>query len=378
MSRRRSNNEGTIVKRADGRWEAKISMPGSQRRSFYGRSQVEVKEKKTAALHAVQRGIPVPGDQLTVEGLLGAWLRDSAAQRVRPTTLKSYESKVRNHLIPAVGRVPIMRLTPQHVDKMMNDQLAAGIPPRSVHHHRAVLRAALNVAMRWGLVDRNVAGMASPPPVPDRKVRAMSAADGQALLAAVRGDRLEALFTVALAAGLRQSEALGLQWGDIDLDAGTLSVQRTLQRVDREYRFMEPKTQRSRRTIGLPLPVVGSLREHRSRQIEGRLRVGSAWSGADWGDLVFCDELGAPLSGIHVTRRLKALLRAAGLPEMRYHDLRHGAATLMAAQGVTARDAMETLGHSQIATTMEIYTHVLPDVQKDVARRMERALWGQT
>ena len=378
MSRRRGNNEGTIARRADGRWEAKISLPGGQRRSFYGRTQREAQEKKTAALHAVQRGIPVPGDALTVKDLLGAWLRDSAAQRVRPTTLKSYESKVRNHLIPAIGRVPITRLTPQHVEKMMNDQLAAGVPPRSVHHHRAVLRAALNVAMRWGLVDRNVASLAAPPHIPDREVRALNTADAQALLTAVSGDRLEALFTVALAVGLRQSEALGLQWGDVDLEGATLTVQRTLQRVDRAYRFMEPKTQRSRRTIGLPLPVVRSLREHRARQLENRLRAGSTWEGAGCGNLVFCDEMGAPLSGTHVTRRLQALLRAAGLPEMQYHGLRHGAATLMAAQGVTARDAMETLGHSQISTTMEIYTHVAPEVQKDVAVRMAKALWGQS
>jgi integrase len=155
-----------------------------------------------------------------------------------------------------------------------------------------------------------------------------------------------------------------------------LTVRRSLQRIDRAWRFMGPKTARSRRTIPLPAPVAGSLREHRTRQLEERLRAGAAWEGRAWGELVFTDELGRPLAAFHVLRRFRALLASAGLPTMRYHDLRHGAATLMAAQGVSPRVAMELLGHSQISTTMNIYTHVAPELQRDAADRVSAALWG--
>jgi len=201
--------------------------------------------------------------------------------------------------------------------------------------------------------------------------------DATGLLEAVRGDRLEALFTVALALGLRQGEALGLRWPDIDLEAGTLSVQRSLQRVNGEWLSPEPKTTRSRRTVPLPGPVTVALREHRARQLVERLRLGAAWQGERWGDLVFADEAGGPLSGFHVSRPFKALLAVAGLPPMRYHDLRHGAASLMAAQGVPARVAMEILGHSQISTTMNIYAHVAPELGRDAAERIGAALWGK-
>ena len=163
---------------------------------------------------------------------------------------------------------------------MLNDQIAAGIPPRSVAHHRAVLRNALNVAMRWGLIGRNVATLADAPPVPEREVRALGPADARALLAAVEGDRLEGLFTVGLAVGLRQSEALGLRWDDIDMGAASLRVQRTLQRVDGKYCFLEPKTARSRRTLALPQPLVGALRQHRARQRRERLEVGQRGRGS--------------------------------------------------------------------------------------------------
>ena len=207
---------------------------------------------------------------------------------------------------------------------------------------------------------------------------ALTTADAQALLSAVKGDRLEALFQVGLALGLRQGETLGLTWKAIGLDAGTLSVRQTLQRVRGEWVFSEPKTAKSRRTIPLPKPVALALREHRGRQLEDRLRAGPAWEGEAWGDLVFPDELGRPLSGFHVLRRFRSLLALAGLPPMRYHDLRHGAASLMAAQGVPARVAMELLGHSQIATTMNIYTHVTPQDQREASARVSEAIWGKS
>ena len=376
---RRGNNEGSIYRRSDGRWEARVSLGHAdgrrRRKAFYGKTRQEVARKLQAAQRALGDGLPLPGQGQTTGAFLRLWLRDSAANKVRPRTLRRYEQLVQ-HLDEALGRVPLAKLTPAHVEAMMNEAIAAGASPRTACHLRAVLRTSLNVAMKWGVLGRNAAALAGPPRVPEHEVRPLSQADARALLGAVRGDRLEALFTVALAVGLRQSEALAARWGDIDLDRGTLSVQRSLQRIDAEWLFLEPKTARSRRTLPLPAAVVTALREHRARQLQERLRLGRAWEGDKWGDLVFTDEAGGPLSGFHVRRRFYALLAVAGLPAMRYHDLRHGAASLMAAQGVPMRTAMEMLGHSQISTTANIYAHVAPELTRDAADRIEAALWG--
>ncbi len=373
---RRGNNEGSIYRRNDGRWAAGVSVDGGRRKPYYGRTRQDVAQKLQKAQRALANGLPLAGDRLTTGALLESWLQNVAAQKVRPKTLRRYREIVQLHLAPEIGRVPLVRLTPQNVEAMLSALLAKGMSPRTASHCRAVLRNALHAAERWGFVGRNVAGLAEPPRVPQREVRPISTAQARALLNAVKGDRLEALFTVALAVGLRQSEALGLRWSDVDLDSATLSVQRGLQRVDGLYVFMEPKTQRSRRTLTLPRPVVAALREHRSRQAAERLLVGTAWQGEKWGHLVFANEAGEPLSGFHASRRFHALLRLAGLPTMRYHDLRHGAASLMAAQGVPARVAMEILGHAEISTTLNIYTHVGSELQKDAAERMAASLWA--
>ena len=375
MVKRRGPNEGSIYKRKDGRWEAAISLGNGKRKRLYGRTQREVQEKKVAALNSLREGLPLAGERLTVGRFLETWLREHAAHSVRPATLRSYQAKVRN-LIPALGGIALVKLTPRHVERMMADQIRAGVAPRSVAHNRAVLRNALATGMRWGVVARNVANLAEPPLVPEWEVRALTLDRAQALLRAVEGDRLAAVFHVALGLGLRQSEALGLRWSDVDLSEGSMRIQRTLQRVDGAYRFFDPKTPRSRRTIPIPPPVVRALRDHRARQLSERLKVGSAWQGETWGGLIFTNEIGEPLASFHVTGRFRSLLKAAGLPDMRYHDLRHGAATLMAAQGVPARVAMEVLGHSQISTTMEIYSHVADESQRDAVNRVADALWG--
>jgi integrase len=376
---RRGNSEGSIYQRGDGRWCAvvHIGYEGGhrRRRAFYGKTRQEAIYKLQAARRSLADSLPLPSQRRTVGDFLETWL-DNAAMKVRPRTLQRYREIVRLQLIPSLGRIPLVKLTPEHVDQMMKAALATGASPCTVSHQRAVLRTALNVAMRRGLLGRNVASLTDPPRVPQREVRPLSRADARVLLEAARGDRLEALFTVALAVGLRQGEALGLRWPDVDLDAGTLTIQRSLQRVGGEWLFLEPKTARSRRTLPLPGPVVAALREHRARQLQERLRIGPAWEGERWGDLVFTDEAGGPLSGFHVRRRFYALLAVAGLPPMRYHDLRHGAASLMAAQGVPIRTAMEILGHSQISTTANIYAHVAPELTREAADRMAAALWG--
>ena len=223
--------------------------------------------------------------------------------------------------------------------------------------------------MRWDLIGRNVAALVDAPTVPKREIKALTVSNAKAILDAVTGDRLEGLFTIALAVGLRQSEALALQWSDIDLEGGSLRVERVLQRVGGEYRFFDPKNDSSRRTVPLPRELRTALHKHRARQLEERLKAGSAWQS---------DEFGTPLSGYHVTRQFRKLLEGSGLASMRYHDLRHGATSLMAALGVPVGVAMEILGHAQISTTMNIYAHVAPEYQRDAMERVVTAISAES
>jgi integrase len=236
----------------------------------------------------------------------------------------------------------------------------------------SVLRAALNQALRWRMVHYNAATMVSTPRVTRREVPALTPADARLLLDAARGDRLEALYSVALALGLRQGEALGLKWADINLETGVLRVRRASQRVPHHgTQLVETKTERSRRTLVMPPIVIGALCAHRGRQVVERLAAGERWVDLD---LVFPSERGTLADGPNVTHRFHKLLKRADLPSMRFHDLRHACASLLLVQGVHPRVVMETLGHSQISLTMNTYSHVLPALQRDAADKMEAIL----
>ncbi|MGO9207206.1 MAG: site-specific integrase, partial [Candidatus Limnocylindrales bacterium] len=195
----------------------------------------------------------------------------------------------------------------------------------------------------------------------------------QVFLRAIRADRLEALYLVALGVGLRQGEILGLSWSDLDLEAGTLTVRHALQRVGGHLILVEPKSATSHRTVALPMLVLEALEAHQARQLVEQQAAGARWH-ADPRDLVFRTTIGTPLDGITVTRRFQALLRSAGLPHQRFHDLHHACASLLLTQGVAPRVVMETLGHSQIGLTMNTYSHVVPALGRDAAARMDALL----
>lgn len=372
---RRAPHEGTIRHRDDGRWEAVLHLGyvggKRSRKSLYGKTRHEVQQKLVVAQRDLQRGIAPTDDRLTTGTFLDGWLEDVAKVTVRPRTYVSYEQTVRLHLKPTLGRIVLSRLRPQQLQALMNAKLASGLSPRSVGIIHAVLRAALNQAVQWDMVPRNVATLVQSPRAPRAEITPLSPEQARCFLDAVKGDRLEALYSVGLALGLRQGEILGLCWSDVDLDAGTVRVAHALQRVRGRLELVEPKSLSSRRTIPLPATVARALRAHRSRQLEERLAAGARWHDSD---LVFTTALGTPLDSRNVTKRFQAALKRAGLPRLRFHDLRHTAASLMLAQGVSARVVMETLGHSQISLTMNTYSHVVPALQREAADRMEAIL----
>lgn len=425
--RRRGRGEGSIVQRSDKRWMGRVDLgwrDGKRRtKATYGKTRREVSDKLRDLTRAAHRGTLIEDERETVERFLRRWLADVARVRVRPRTLATYEAAIERHLIPHIGRVPLSKLSPQHLQAWLRHLEESGVSAQRRRYARVVLRIALNTAMRWNLVVRNAATLVDAPRVTSREIRPLSPDESRLFLEALEDHPLEALFTVGLACGLRAGEALGLQWPDCDLEQGTLTVRRALQRfggdasarrtlglerrcllrlmkeattagdavavaalrtqllavraglrkVKTTIHAVEPKSARSRRTIALPSAVVKALGRHRVRQLEARLASGSAWQETGY---VFTSSIGTPIDLPNATRAFKAVLKAAKLPTIRLHDLRHSCATLLLAQGVNPRVVMETLGHSQVSLTLNTYSHVLPALQRDAASKMDAILAG--
>lgn len=376
---RRAAGEGSIwFNEKRGRWEARLSLGLSHdgrrvRKLVSAKTQAAVRVKLDALKTQVAAGLPVATERITVKAFIEQWLADAdSAGKWAPLTLRRHRDIVRTHIVPALGRHRLEKLEPRHVQRLMAAKLDAGLSPRTVKYIRGLLRQALEQALRWGMVPRNVAALTETPKQVRREFSAWTADEAKRFLRAVALDRLQPLYAVGVACGLRQGELLGLQWGDVDLDAGTLSVRNTLQRIDGVYELRRPKTEKSRRTIVLPAIARAALRQHRARQYGERLRAGARWD-ESWG-LVFCTTTGAPLHGPWLTKRFQRTLRELAMPRMRFHDLRHSCASLLWAQGVDLKGIQETLGHASIETTSNIYTHMQDEGRQDVAARMDEAL----
>jgi integrase len=374
VSRRRlkGNGQGSTFERNDrpGWIYAAVSSEGRRKTARF-KTKAGANAWIRDELAKRDRGELVMGKSPTVAAFLETWLKNSAKPNIRPMTFRGYEQIVRVHLIPALGTVRLDKLAPLTVQNFQNRMIASGRAPATVRYARAVLRVALRQAVRWGLIARNPVDLVDGPRVARFKIQPLNLEQAQCLLTVVRGDRNEALYTVALTLGLRQGEALGLRWQDIDLVRGRLHVEHQLQRVDHRLSLMPCKTDRSRRELALPAFTLAALSAHR----ESQTRMLGALAGPT--SYVFTSRTGTPLEARNVVRLWKAVLDKAGLPTtMRFHDLRHSAATLLIAQGVHPRTVMEILGHSQIATTMNTYAQVLPETMSDAAERMD-AIFGR-
>jgi integrase len=372
MMSKRANGEGSIYKRADGRWEGSVSLGHGRRRRFYGKTHGEVKRKLTDVQKAMQDGLPVIGESVTVGKFLDSWL-DAARQTVRPQTHTRYEQYVRLHAVPVIGRVSLSKLSPIHLQRLYKNRQDGGLSATSVRQLHAILHRALSQAARWGYVARNVADLVSPPRVTRLQMQALSPDQSRALLEAAQGERFEALYVLALTTGMRRGELLALKWPHVDLDAGMVQVKATLQRTPDGFAFLEPKTARSRRQVALTRTAVAALRRHKVGQLEERLRC------PHWQDpeLVFASEVGTPVEAANlINRSFQPLLTRAGLPRIRFHDLRHSAATLLLGQGVHPKIVSEMLGHSNIAITLDLYSHVTPTMQKQAVEALDAVLEG--
>src|SRR5260221_2129398 len=375
MGAKRGNSEGSIVKRPDGRWEARITLPEGKRKSFYAKTRQEAARRLAEALRDRDRGLPVLSERQTVAQFLAAWL-NIVKPSVGVSTWKTYEEIIRLHLTPVLGSQSLAKLTPQHVQALYSAKLEAGLSPTTVHHIHATLHAALELAVSLDLVVRSVADRVTPPKMRRPEMAVLSPEQSRVLLSAIGSDELEALYVVALTTGMRQGELLALKWHDLDLEAGWLHIHATVRRLRGEFVYAPPKTRRSRRAVALTSMAVEALHRHRIHQADMRSHAGLAWQDHD---LIFCDPLWGPLEGPYGLRHhFRPLLRRAGLPRIRFHDLRHTTATLLLAQGIHPKVVSEMLGHTTIGITMDIYSHVLPEMQREAAHTLDRLLQDAT
>jgi integrase len=373
---KRGNGEGSIWRRKSGGWCAQYTVytsEGRKRRTLYGKTRQEVAAKLSKALADREGGLTFDAGAMTVGEYLARWLSHSVRDTVSQKTYERYESIVRVHLSPALGRIRLKALTSDHVRGLYREKLDSGLAPRSVLHIHRTLSKALKQATDDGLIPRNAAASVKPPQARREEMQPLSRDQVGMFLDTVKGDRMEALYVLAITSGLRQGELLALKWEDVDLEGAnpTLEVRRSLSETRGRRSFVTPKSGRGRH-LRLSRLAVSVLRAHRKRQLEERVKKAGLWE--DHG-LIFPSEVGTPMSGRNLYRAFKIRVKRASLPQtLRFHDLRHTCATLLLRQGINPKFVQELLGHADISLTLNTYSHVLPDMGDAAAGGMDAAL----
>ncbi len=365
-----ANGEGSVFRRRDGRWEAAVVLDGHRFR-FYGPTRGAVNGHLVAALKAHQDGSLPGGGRETFGRYWEVWL-PGMQPLLRPRTWIRYEELGRIHLLPTVGRVRLAKMGPQNVRELHRRMIEDGMSPTTAHHAHAVLHRALADAVRWGMVSRNVAGLVRPPRVTSPEMKTLTAEEVRILCRAAAGSRFEALYVLAVTTGMRQGELLALKWSAVNLEQGVVRVTGTVTRTKSGLAITPPKTARSRRAVVLTSQAAVALERHRLGQAEERARLGGGWEDQD---LVFTGPSGALVDRDQLVRGdFIPLLKRALLPAIRFHDLRHTAATLLLSQGVHPKVASEMLGHATVAITLDRYSHVTETMQRAAAASMTSLL----
>ncbi|MBZ9752769.1 site-specific integrase [Deinococcus sp. HMF7604] len=367
MPARKSNGEGSLRLRPDGKWELRATLEdatGQKRRiSLYGSTRKEVTAKRDALKSDEAAGVLAAPNRHTLETYLTAWL-DHVQQELKPTSHQSYKYLVDQHLVPRIGQVQLLKLAPLHVEGLMSGMLRDGLSPRTAGYARAVLRRALQQALRWGLVGRNVAQNVAPPRKTQQEMQAWTPEQAAKFLETAQGDALHPLFYLALMTGLRRGELLGLRWQDVDEAEGKLHIRQNLVIVNHRPQFIDPKTARSRRSVHVAAETMAVLGHQRGHVVAMKGKAGARWEDHD---LVFPSSVGTPLGTYTLNRTWWGLIKQAELPRIRFHDLRHTYASLALAQKISPKVVSERLGHANVAFTLQTYAHVYEEEHRAAA-----------
>ena len=344
-----------------------------KRRGFPTRKVAEAELQK--ALQRASAGVFVEPSRLTLGSyLVDQWL-PAIEGNVRTSTLASYKGNITRHVIPMLGGVQLQALTAPMLTttyRRLGDE--KGLSPKTVRHVHTTIRKALSDAIKWGLVERNAASTAEPPKLVRSEMQTWRAEDVRTFLRFIDDDPLKVVFTLLCTTGMRRGEVLGIRWSDVDFDNARLRVQQTLTSVEYVLVYGEPKTSRGRRSVPFDPTTLAVLRQHRARQNETRLLMGSDWNNAR--DLVMVKPDGSPVHPDTVSNTFDRRVRACGLPRIRLHDLRHTWATLALEANIPVKVVSEVLGHNSPAFTLDVYSHVTPVMMEDLARTVGAAIFG--
>ena len=365
----RGHHEGSVFYwKARDRWVAEISTEPGKRKRFYFKTKQEAIKKRNEALRELEQGTLATGPQQKLKDYLEDWIENVHKDELRISAYVKYKKLIK-YIVADLGNIWLQKLSPEQVRRFYTKKGKDGLSSKTINSIHGVLHLALENAVRWNYVSRNVCDLVKPPRIVSREVTPLTLEQARALLSSVREHRLEELLVVAVVTGMRRGELLALRWSNIDFERRTLLVLHTVDYIPKYgYVETEPKTKAGKRLISLPHFLVDMLKQHRLQQLEQRLKHGDAWENRD---LVFPDLRGGYFNPNYLLRVFKKLLNEASLPHMPFHDLRHSAATILLSMGVIIKVVQELLGHSTISITLGTYAHLLPSMQQEVVEKWD-------
>lgn len=388
MARKRGHGEGSIYQLPNGNWRAQVTIGRDAatgrliRKSITGKTRQEVSRKMTDLLSKVQAGNYIEPSSMTVEQWFGDWL-EGRRPHIEEKTYKGHELMIRRHIVPTFGKVRLADLRTRDVQKLINQKMESGLSVRTVKYIYTTLNQGFKQAIRERIVTFNPMEAVELPKLRRKEMEILTPQEMASFLEAAKESKHYAAFVLELATGLRRGELLALRWGNIDFKKGTLAVKEQLVRADDGLIFKSYlKTQKSRRTINLPESVLAVLKAHKKQQsihqAKLKLKLGNDAFKEYYqdNDLLFCAEDGKPIDPDSFGRHFKALLKKAGVKQIRFHDLRHSFATMALEAGIPVKTVQEMLGHTTSAMVMEVYSHVTPAMQKEAAKKIGQVLGG--
>lgn len=376
--KRGANGSGTIKHRTDGRWEARVTIGTNPtngkplRKSVYGRTQKETRQKLTAILGSLDAGTYQPETKTTVRTWLAVWLDTFCDNRLKPYTVKSYKGIIDNHIVKHLGAMPLQTVRGADIQRMYNKMIADGLSPKTVKNIGAVAHKAFSMAVKQGMIAANPCDAAELPHMEQHEIKPLSDAEIPLFFDAIRGDAMENAYAICLLCGLREGECLGLSWEQVDFDKKSIKINRQLQKQKvkgGEY-YIAPFTKSNRpRTIFPPLLAFDYLKSEQRRQAANRLAAGTTWDNPN--NLVFTNAIGGNLAISTFYKTFKRIAAAIGRPDARPHDLRHTAATVAIASGADVKSVQSMLGHATASFTLNVYAHTSEKMLQDTAARMQ-------
>jgi integrase len=362
MAKRRAKGEGSIYyDEVNNRWMAQITLPNGKRRTKSGASQKAVRDWLTKQRHNISEGLYVLDDKVKFGEFLDRYMKDVALHNLRATTYQTHAGLIKNHIQPELGNIRLSSLSATHIQRFYTKKLESGLSKRTVQYLHTIIHRVLNQALRWGLVARNVSDLVDAPSPKRRPPATWSISQVKKFLSAVEDHRWYPIYVIACYCGLRKGEILGIYKEDVDIENGVIHVRHAVQEVTgRGLMITEPKTEKAKRPVNIPSTALQVLRGY--------------LEGVEANQLIFTTSSGKPISPRNVVRHFKSVIKATGLPDIRFHDLRHTHASLLLEAGVHPKVVQERLGHSQISLTLDTYSHTIPSMQEDAAEKFETLL----